>query len=229
MPCWKEDAALGLGFRAAYRIRQRSSNHSKETDTMDIKKSLINVDDCILIIIDVQDHFLARLPPQRAELLIDRVGWLMKVTKILNVPMIATVEEAARYAGLTAVLAKILPPGAKVLDKTVYGLANQPDILDEVRRTGRGTAVLVGMETDVCVTQSALGLMQNGFQVVVLADVTDSPGEAQVYGLDRMKGAGALVTSLKGLYYEWIRTPSMCNTMDDEHLKRIGLPKGIIL
>jgi len=196
---------------------------------MDIKKSLINVDDCILIIIDVQDHFLARLPPQRAELLIDRVGWLMKVTKILNVPMIATVEEAARYAGLTAVLAKILPPGAKVLDKTVYGLANQPDILDEVRRTGRGTAVLVGMETDVCVTQSALGLMQNGFQVVVLADVTDSPGEAQVYGLDRMKGAGALVTSLKGLYYEWIRTPSMCNTMDDEHLKRIGLPKGIIL
>jgi len=36
------------------------------------------------------------------------------------------------------------------------------------------------------------------------------------------------VLSLKSLYYEWIRTPSMCNTMDDDHLKRIGQPKGIV-
>lgn len=193
---------------------------------MDIKKSLINVDDCILIIIDVQDHFLARLPPQRAEQLVNRVGWLMEVAKILNVPMIVTAEEEKRYAGLTAVLAEKLPPGTKVLDKTVYGLADQTDILDAVRKTGRRTAVLVGMETDVCVAHSTIGLMQNGFQAVVLADVTDSPGDAHVFGLERMRGAGALVMSLKGLYYEWIRTVSMCNMMDDEHLRRIGHRTG---
>lgn len=196
---------------------------------MDIKKSLTNVDDCVLIIIDVQDHFLTRLPPERAEQLIDRVGWLMEVAKILNVPMIVTAEEVKRYADFTAVLAEKLLPGTNVLEKTVYGLADQADILEAVRKTGRGTAVLVGMETDVCVTHSTIGLVQNGFQVVVLADVTDSPGEAHVFGLERMRGAGALVMSLKGLYYEWIRTVSMCNMMDDEHLRRIGLPKGIIL
>ena len=196
---------------------------------MDIKKSLINVDDCVLIIMDVQDHFLARLPPLRAEQLVNRIGWLMEVAKILNVPMIVTVEEGKRYAGLTAILAEKLPPGTKVLDKTVYGLADQMDILDAVRKTGRRTAVLVGMETDVCVAHSTIGLMQNGFQVVVLADVTDSPGDAHVFGLERMRGAGALVISLKGLYYEWIRTVSMCNMMDDEHLKRVGHPNGIIL
>jgi nicotinamidase-related amidase len=196
---------------------------------VDIKKSLINVDDCVLIIIDVQDHFLARLPPQRAEQLVNRAGWLMEVAKILNVPMIVTAEEGKRCAGLTAVLAEKLPPGTKVLDKTVYGLADQTNILDAVRKTGRRTAVLVGMETDVCVAHSTIGLMQNGFQAVVLADVTDSPGDAHVFGLERMRGAGALVMSLKGLYYEWIRTVSMCNMMDDEHLKRIGHPNGIIL
>jgi nicotinamidase-related amidase len=196
---------------------------------MDIKKSLINVDDCVLILIDVQDHFLTRLPPERAELLVNRVGWMMEVAKILNVPMIVTAEEWKRYSDFPAVLADRLPPGTNVLDKTVYGLADQTDILDAVRKTGRETAVLAGMETDVCVTHSAIGLMQNGFQVVVLADVTDSPGEAHVFGLERMRGAGALVMSLKGLYYEWIRTVSMCNMMDDVHLKRIGLPKGIVL
>ncbi len=196
---------------------------------MDIKKSLINVDDCVLIIIDVQDHFLARLSQERAELLINRVGWLMEVAKILKVPMIATAEEWKRCADLPAVLVEKLPPGTEVLDKTVYGLADQTDILDAVRKTGRGTAVVVGMETDVCVTHSTIGLMMNGFQVVALADVTDSPGDAHVFGLERMREAGAIVMSLKGLYYEWIRTVSMNSMMDDEHFKRIGLPKGIIL
>ena len=196
---------------------------------MDIEKSLINVDDCVMIIIDVQDHFLARLPLERAGLLINRVGWLMEVAKILNVPMIVTAEEWKRYADFTPVLAEKMPPGTEVLDKTVYGLADQADILDAVRKTGRGTAVLVGMETDVCVTHSAIGLMQNGFQVAVLADVTDSPGDAHAFGLERMRGAGALVISLKGLYFEWIRNVSTSNMWDDVHLKRIGLPKGIIL
>jgi isochorismate hydrolase len=190
----------------------------KETNWVDIKKSLINVDDCVLIIVDVQDHFLSKLPTQRAE-----------VAKILNVPMIVTAEEGKRYGELTAVLAEKLPPGTKVFDKTVFGLADQPDILDAACKTGRRTAVLVGLETDVCVTHSAIGLMQNGFQVVVLVDLTDSTGDAHVFGLERMRGAGAVVMSLKGLYYEWIRTVSMCNMMDDVHLKRLGNPNGIIL
>jgi len=196
---------------------------------VDIKKSLINVDSCVLIIVDVQDHFLAKLPAQRAKKLVSRVGWLMEVAKILKVPMIVTAEEEKRYGGLTTALAEKLLPGAKVFDKTVFGLARQPDILDAVCKTGRKTAVLVGLETDVCVTHSAIGLMQNGFQVVILADATDSPGDGHGPGLERMRGAGALVMSLKGLYYEWIRTVSMSNMMDDAHLKRIGHPRGIIL
>lgn len=196
---------------------------------MDIKKSLIDVDDCVLIVVDVQDHFLAKLTRERADLLVNRVGWMIEVAKVFKVPILVTAEEKERFADFPSILSKKLPLETKVLDKTVYGLADQTDIIEAVRRTGRKTAVLVGMETDVCVTQSAIGLMQNGYQVAVLADVTDSPGDSHSYGLDRMRGAGALVTSLKELYYEWIRTVAKCNEMDDVPLKRIGLPAGIIL
>ena len=196
---------------------------------MDIKKSLINVDDCVLVIVDVQDHFLAKLLPKRAKQLVNRVGWLMEVAKILKVPMIVTTEEEKRHGGLTVILAEKLPPDNEILEKTVYGLADQMSILEAVRKTGRRTAVMVGMETDVCVAHSAVGLIQNGFQVVVLADVTDAPGDAHLFGLERTRGAGALVMGLKGLYYEWIRTVSVSNMMENEHLKRIGHPNGIIL
>ncbi len=196
---------------------------------MDITKSLIDVNDCILIIIDVQDHFLAKLSRQNSERLVNRVCWLTEIAKVLNVPIIATAEDENRNGGLTASVSERLPARTKALDKTVYDLTSQKDILDEVLKTGRRTAVLVGLETDVCVAHSAIGLMLNGFQVVVLADVTGSPGSGYESGLDRIRGAGALVTSLKGLYYEWIRTVSRCNFMENEHLERIGQPKDIIL
>lgn len=196
---------------------------------MDSKKSLIDVDDCVLIIIDVQDHFLAKLPAERAELLVNRVGWLMEIAKILHVPMVVTAEEPDHLDGFLPSLAEKLPPGTPIFDKRVFGLAGQPNILKAVQQTNRKTAVLVGMETDVCVSQSAIGLMQNGFQVVAVSDATDSPGGSHEIGLERMKEAGALVTSLKVVYYEWIRTVSMSNTIDLEHGRRIGDPAGIKL
>lgn len=80
----------------------------------------------------------------------------------------------------------------------------------------------------MCVAHSAIGLVQNGFQVVVLCDVTDSPGGAHVFGLERIKETEELVVSLKMLYYKWVRTVTTCKKMD-ENLKRIGYPNGIIL
>ena len=195
---------------------------------MDLKKSLINVDHCVLIIIDMQDHFLAKLPPQRAKRIVNRVDWLMEVAKALHVPIVATAEDLTRYNGLTATLAEKLPRGTKVFDKNVFDLTNQADIFGEVCKTGRRTAVLVGLETDVCVAHSTIGLIQKGFQAVVLADATDSPSDGHFHGLERVKGAGAVVMSLKGLYYEWIRTVSMSSKMDDE-LKDAGCPSRIIL
>ena len=65
---------------------------------------------------------------------------------------------------------------------------------------------MVGLETDVCVAQSALGLLQEGFDVVAVADACGSPGTAHEFGLERMRGAGVMVTSAKTVYYEWVRT-----------------------
>ena len=195
----------------------------------DVNQSLIDVDDCIVIIIDIQDCFLKKIEAERAKLLISRVGWLMEISKILNVPMVVTAEESDRLDGFSASLAEKLPPGTPVFNKMVFNLANQADILQAVQKFGRKTVVLVGLETDVCVAQSAIGLLQQGFRVVAISDATDSPGDAHEIGLDRMKNAGVLVTSLKAVYYEWIRTVEMNNLLSREHGLRIGIPEGIIL
>jgi nicotinamidase-related amidase len=164
----------------------------------------IQAAESLLILVDIQDYFLDKLEPTLAAHVVARIGWLMQVAHWLDIPMLATAEEIDRHGGLSAQLQPHLPPGTPVLNKTHFGLAGQPDILSAVQDTGRTTAVLVGLETDVCVAQSALGLLDEGFRVAAIADATASPGPAHQFGIERMRDAGAAILSVKGLFYEWM-------------------------
>jgi nicotinamidase-related amidase len=93
-----------------------------------------------------------------------------------------------------------------VFTKPTFGLAGTPEILEAVRATGRGTVVLVGCETDVCVAQSAAGLQAAGFACVVVDDATFSPGEMHERGLARLASEGVARNHAKGVTYEWLRT-----------------------
>jgi nicotinamidase-related amidase len=75
-----------------------------------------------------------------------------------------------------------------------------------VRATQRGTVVVVGCETDVCVAQSAIRLQAAGFACVVVEDATFSPGEMHERGLTRVTSEGIGRDQAKGVTYEWLRT-----------------------
>ena len=178
---------------------------------LSLQNSLIDVDDSVLIVIDVQDYFLAKLPPEAAGYLVDRIGWIVEVAVRLKVPIVVTAEDIPRLGGVVPAITNKLPPESFVFNKMVFGLGADQDIVAALEDTGRNTAVVVGLETDGCVAQSALGLVQRGFEVVLLADATSSPGSGHEVGLERMRRAGVLVSSVKSLYYEWIRTVARDN------------------
>ena len=100
---------------------------------------------------------------------------------------------------------KHLHTGADVHDKKVFGLGGQADIFEAVRGTGRAECVLVGLETDVCICHSALGLIDRGFRVAAIEDATASPPPHHEAGLRRMAAGGVTLTNTKGIYYEWVR------------------------
>lgn len=190
---------------------------------------LIEVDDSVLAVIDVQACFLDKLPQAESAILLERVCWLIGVARWARVPQVAMAEDIARNGGVHADVSAALPPGAPVHDKTRFGLAAEERILQAVRDSGRNTAVLVGLETDVCVCHSALGLLANGFRVAVVADVVGSPGPDHAYGLQRMRAAGVVVVGLKGLFYEWVRTVARCEQFHAECDASLPLPSGVRL
>jgi len=199
------------------------------TEKVSLQHLLIDVDDSILIVIDVQESFLEKFLAEERELLVNRIGWLVSVAIKLNIPLVVMAEEIPVMGSVAPPIAEKLPKDTPIHNKMIFGLAADPEILAAVKNTGRKTAILVGFETDVCVAHSAIGLLQNGFQVAVVADATGSPGAAHEMGLERMRGAGVLVSSVKSVYYEWLRTVERAIEFSEKYDQEIGHPKDIVL
>ncbi|MDQ2996574.1 MAG: isochorismatase family protein [Chloroflexota bacterium] len=202
---------------------QTASKHSN------IRRVLIDVDDSVLIVIDVQPPFLDKLPREDSQLLRNRICWLIGVAGWLHVPLVVTAEDIAREGGIDPQVVRALPAGIQAHNKMVFDLAADPAILAAIAQTGQKTAVLVGLETDVCVAQSALGLLGKGYQVAMVADATGSPGTAHSFGLERAARAGALLTSVKSLFYEWMRTVERTRQFRTATARTLALPDGVRL
>lgn len=192
---------------------------------------LIEAADSVLVVIDMQDSFFDKYDSAVSQRAIGRAAWLLQVAGQIGVPVVAMAEDIARLGPLTPRIQQALPDGTQVHDKNVFGCGDQPAILQAIRATGRGTAILVGVETDVCVCHSALSLMQNGFDVAVVEDATATTAGDQGTGLARIRGAGAVICSSKSLFYEWMRSVSGCAALADQApaLQDAALPEALQL
>jgi nicotinamidase-related amidase len=184
-------------------------------------------DGCVLVVIDTQPGFLGKLPDGEAAALVDRIRWLCRLAAWLAVPVVVTEEEPGRNGATAAPVAAALAPGTAGHVKPVFDLAACPEILADVSRRGRETVVVCGLETDVCVAQSALGLQEAGKRVVVVEDAVASPGAAHAQGLARLSRAGVELVGLKGLAYDWLATVERAT----EFAAATGrdTPEGIVL
>lgn len=188
---------------------------------------LIDPDDSVLIVIDVQPDFLTRVQPELKVGLVERIAFLAGTARHVGIPVIATVESPEQWGELHAGLAPHLS-GAPVLRKEVFGLGDDPDVLPIVEATGRRTAVLTGLETDVCVAHSALSLLDRGWRVVCVGDAVASPGTAHEAGLERMRTAGVGVLCAKQVHYEWLRTVAAARAFRASH-PDLTEPPGVLL
>ncbi len=160
---------------------------------------------CCLAVIDVQAFFLDKLPLDQREPLVQRIAWLMGAANALGIPILATAEDIQHDGPLVPELEKLLPAGNLVFNKMIFGLHDQPDIRAAVKALGRDQFVLTGLESDVCISHSAFGLRDAGYQVTIASDACASPPPHHDLAMTRLAQAGMTVTTVKGVYYEWLR------------------------
>jgi nicotinamidase-related amidase len=178
---------------------------------------LIDVEDSVLTVIDVQECFLEKLPAAESAILLERICWLIGVARWARVPRVVMAEDISTNGSVHPAVAAALADADTVHDKLHFGLAADAEIVRAIQATARSTAILVGLETDVCC------------RVAVVADAVGSPGPDHAYGLQRMRAAGVVVVGLKGLFYEWMRTVARSERFHAECGDALPPPSGIRL
>ncbi len=154
-----------------------------------------------LVVIDVQEKLLAAMPEAVAEQVVRNIALLADAAAQLQIPVLRT-EQYPRGLGPTvAELDRRLPPPAAT--KTRFACCGEPGFDAALIRP---QVILAGVETHVCVLQTAAGLLAAGRQVFVVADAACSRRKADHRNaLARMAAAGAHVTCTESVLFEWLR------------------------
>lgn len=167
---------------------------------------VIDPADSILLVIDLQEGFLKKLSAERRAAIVDHCRFLVEVAARFQIPLFATVEDPDKNGVTTEPVRACFERGLAQRDKRIFGLCSQDDLRDAILAQPKRTAVLIGMDTDVCVLHSAVGLRAEGFRSVIVSDATEAPGPARDQGLARAAALGVEIVATRGLYYEWVRS-----------------------
>lgn len=177
---------------------------SLSADYIEIARRALDGDRCALIVIDIQEKLLP--PIFQREQVVRNSQLLLRLAGILKMPVIATTQYAKGLGGTVPEVASLLPEQA--VDKLAFSGFGSDTFCSLLKRVpGNRTTVLVcGMESHICVAQTALDALRQGYMVHVASDAVGSRAEWNwQVGLERMRSAGAVISSTEMMIYELLR------------------------
>jgi nicotinamidase-related amidase len=167
----------------------------------EIARQPLRVEDCVLGVIDIQERLLP--PIFEKERLVRNAQLLIRLANILSLPVVLSTQYSKGLGQTIPEIASLLP-NVKAVDKMEFGCFGNGEFCSAISvLAGRNTLLLCGMESHICVMQTALGALNQGLTVHVAADAVSSRAELNwKLGLERMKEAGAVISSTEMMIYE---------------------------
>ncbi|MGD9711960.1 MAG: hydrolase [Thermomicrobiales bacterium] len=153
-----------------------------------------------LLVIDVQEKLMPLILDASA--ITRNMAFLIDAAKLLGMTVQAT-EQYPRGLGATVpVLAQRLPDRP---EKTAFSCCAIPAVAETFRREARPKVVLCGIESHVCVLNTALDLLALGFRVYLAVDAISARFRIDhEIAMRRLEQAGAILTTVEGCVFEWV-------------------------
>ncbi len=156
----------------------------------------------LLLVVDVQQKLLPLI--QASENIEWNIARLMDAATILNVPTLAT-EQYPKGLGQTVdSLRKRIANSESIAEKSLFSCRECRSVLETAKSQQRDQLVLVGIETHVCILQTAMDFMAAGVDVFIVADAVGSRSKRDYrWALQRMLAAGATIVTTESAMFEW--------------------------
>jgi nicotinamidase-related amidase len=176
------------------------------TEYAEVARRALEADRCALVVVDIQEKLLP--PIFQKEQLVRNAKLLIRAASVLKIPALVSTQYAKGLGGTVPEVASLLPE-TEAIDKNLFSCFGSEVFCTLLKRLpgNRNTLLLCGMESHICVTQTALAALREGYIVHVASDAVSSRTEWNwKIGLDRMRAAGAVISSTEMMIYELMRS-----------------------
>jgi nicotinamidase-related amidase len=170
-----------------------------------------------LVIVDIQEKLGAAMPEKVLARVFRNVNLLLNAAGRLGVPVTVTEQYPKGLGATDARVAAGIPPSAKRLEKTCFSCVGADGFAAVLGDVQRRQVILTGMESHVCVLQTAMDLLAAGMQPFVVEDAVCSRKlENYQNALQRLQRAGAVIATAESVVFEWLRDAR------NEHFKALS-------
>ena len=164
-------------------------------------ENVLDVDRAVLVIVDLQEGF--RPVIDRFEQIVARTAIVAEAAKLLGVPIMANEQYPQRLGSTVPEIKNVLPATVTPVDKTSFSSCGADGFWQTLEASGRKQVMLAGIESHVCMNQTAHDLLARGYQVHLLTDCTSSrTAENRQLGIDKMLRSGAQPSSSEMALFE---------------------------
>jgi nicotinamidase-related amidase len=170
-------------------------------DRAEIACRRLQAEQCALVVVDMQEKLLP--PIFEKDRLLRNAQLLLRLANILDLPVMAATQYTKGLGPVVPEIASLLP--GKAFDKLEFNCFGADAFCGAVKSMPkhRNTLLVCGMETHICVMQTALEALNRGYLVHVASDAVSSRAEWNwKVGLRRMEAAGAVISSTEMIIYE---------------------------
>ncbi len=177
-------------------------------DYAELARRPLDADQCALVVIDIQEKLLP--PIFQKEQLVRNSQLLIRAAGILKIPTLLSTQYAKGLGSTVPEVSSLLPE-THAIDKTLFSCFGSDVFCSVIKRLSsqRNTLLLCGMESHICVMQTALAALREGYLVHIASDAVSSRTEWNwKVGIERMRAAGAIISSTEMMIYELMRSSS---------------------
>jgi nicotinamidase-related amidase len=165
---------------------------------------MAKIDQACLVVVDIQGK-LAQMMCEK-EALFAQTAILVKAFTELNMPILWC-QQVPDALGPTVEPIQALLSGHQPINKACFSAWKSREFQARLIDSDRSQVVLCGIETHICIYQTARDLLENGFEVEIVTEAVSSrTPENKAIGLDRIQKMGGQVTSVEMLLFDLLKT-----------------------
>lgn len=170
----------------------------------DLGKFNLDAEKAVLVVIDVQERLVPAMPEDVYLRLRNTVAMLVEVAGLLGIPVVTTEQYPKGIGHTVPELAAAC--NETVIEKVSFGCCGEASFLQALKNTGRTQVLITGMEAHVCVYQTVLGLLEDGYYVHLIRDAICSRNKTDyLAGVANAGQAGAVVTTAETVMFQMLQ------------------------